>query len=277
VPSIVDRVGHIPIPRVEYTDDSLDLVVENLTLQGRNLFPNLVEIDASNSVKFSPYNTISDSGRHEFKLTLKQIQADMRDVAFYYRKKTGIPKIADSGLADVLLGGGGLTVTVDIVSADKDKSSIFKVRSVRVKVHSLKFSIHGSKRDYLYKTLRPLATVLIKRQIQKAVADAIKTGLEYVDGQLVSVRDRVDEARASSDSSRTDVLRAAFQRKKEDTEEPVSVKGADRKSQFKVVAKRDSAILPQHGHSSGWATKAQERAEAAGTGKSWHSDAFTIN
>ncbi|KAF8263795.1 hypothetical protein EI94DRAFT_1772841 [Lactarius quietus] len=273
VPSIVDRVGHIPIPRVEYTDDSLDLVVENLTLQGRNLFPNLVEIDASNSVKFSPYNTISDSGRHEFKLTLKQIQADMRDVAFYYRKKTGIPKIADSGLADVLLGGGGLTVTVDIVSADKDKSSIFKVRSVRVKVHSLKFSIHGSKRDYLYKTLRPLATVLIKRQIQKAVADAIKTGLEYVDGQLVSVRDRVDEARASSDSSRTDVLRAAFQRKKEDTEEPVSVKGADRKSQFKVVAKRDSAILPQHGHSSGWATKAQERAEAAGTGKSWHSDA----
>lgn len=276
IPSIVDRVGHVPIPRVEYTDDSLDLVVENLTLQGRNLFPNLVEIEASNSMKFSPYNTVNDSNRHEFKLTLKQIQADMRDVAFYYRKKTGIPKIADSGLADVLLGGGGLTVTVDLASADKDKSSIFKVRSVRVKVHSLKFSIHGSKRDYLYKTLRPLATVLIKRQIQKAVADAIKTGMEYVDGQLVSVRDRVDEASASSDSSRTDVLRAAFQRKKEDAEEPVSVKGVDRKSQFKVVAKRDSAILPQLGHPSGWATKVQERAEAAGTGESWHSNAFTI-
>jgi hypothetical protein len=277
VPSIVDRVGHIPIPRVEYTDDSLDLVVENLTLQGRNLFPNLVEIEASNSMKFSPYNTTKDSGRHEFKLTLRQIQADMRDVAFYYRKKTGIPKLADSGIADVMLGGGGLTVTVDIVSADKDKSSIFKVRSVRVKIHSLKFAIHGSKHDYLYKTLRPLATVLIKRQIQKAVADAIKTGMEYVDGQLVSVRDRVDEAGASSDSSRTDVLRAAFQRnKKEDGEEPASVKSVDRKSQFKVVAKRDSAILPQQGHPTGWATKAQERAEAAGAGESWHSDAFTV-
>ncbi len=162
---------------------------------------------------------------------------------------------------------------MDLASAGKDKSSIFKVRAVRVKVHSLKFSIHGSKRDRLYKTLRPLATVLIKRQIQKAVADAIKTGMEYVDGQLVSVRDRVDEARASSDSSRTDVLRAAFQRKKEDAEEPASVKGADRKSQFKVVAKRDSAILPQVGHPSGWATKVQERAGTAGTGESWHSDA----
>ncbi|KAI9441014.1 hypothetical protein H4582DRAFT_2074783 [Lactarius indigo] len=276
IPSIVDRVGHVPIPRVEYTDDSLDLVVENLTLQGRNLLPNLVEFDASNSMKFSPYNTTSDCSRHEFKLTFRQIQADMRDVAFYYRKKTGIPKIADSGLADVLLGGGGLTVTVELASAANDKSSIFKVRNVRVKVHSLKFSIHGSKRDILYKTLRPLASVLIKRQIQKAVADAIKTGMEYVDGQLVSVRDRVDEARASSDSSRTDVLRAAFQRKKEDAEEPASVKTAERKSQFKVVAKRDSAILPQLGHPSGWATKVQERAEAAGTGESWHSDAFAI-
>jgi hypothetical protein len=168
----------------------------------------------------------------------------------------------------------GDQVTVDLVSADKDKSSIFKVRSVRVKVHSLKFSIHGSKHDYLYKTLRPLATVLIKRQIQKAVADAIKTGMEYVDGQLVSVRDRVEEARGSSDTSRTDVLRAAFHRKKEDAEEAGSVKSADhRKSQFKVVAKRDSAIMPQHGHASGWATKAQERAEAAGTGENWHSDA----
>lgn len=34
----------------------------------------------------------------------------MKDVAFYFRKKTGIPKMVDSGLADVLLGGEGLTV-----------------------------------------------------------------------------------------------------------------------------------------------------------------------
>ena len=68
----------------------------------------------SNSMKFSPYNTINDSGRHEFKLTLREIQADMKDVAFYYRKKTGIPKLADSGLADVILGGSGLTVCLPL-------------------------------------------------------------------------------------------------------------------------------------------------------------------
>lgn len=39
LPAVIDRVGYIPIPRIEYTDDGLDLVLENLTLSGRNLFP----------------------------------------------------------------------------------------------------------------------------------------------------------------------------------------------------------------------------------------------
>jgi hypothetical protein len=39
LPAVVDNVGYIPIPRIEYTDDALDLVIENLTLSGRNLFP----------------------------------------------------------------------------------------------------------------------------------------------------------------------------------------------------------------------------------------------
>lgn len=165
-----------------------------------------------------------------------------------------------------------LQATVHIVSAGKDKSSVFNVKSVRVKVDSLKFSIRDSKHDILYKTLRLLATNLIKKQIQKAVVDAITTGMEYVDGQLVAVRDRVNEARASPDSSNTDVLRAAFHGRGED-EKSVAGSSVERKSHFKVVAKRDSAILPEHGHPSGWASKTQERADAAVTGESWHSDA----
>lgn len=147
-----------------------------------------------------------DENHHEFILTLGQIQADMRDVAFYFKKKSGFPKLSDSGLADVLLGGEGLTVTAHVVSADKDRSSVFKVKNVHVKVGTLKFSIRDSKHDMLYKTLRPLATGLVKKQLQKAIADAVTTGLEYVDGQLVGVRDRMADAKASEDKSRTQVL-----------------------------------------------------------------------
>jgi ribulose bisphosphate carboxylase small subunit len=63
----------------------------------------------------------------------------------------------------------------------------------------LKFSIRDSKHDLLYRTLKPLATGLVKRQIQKAIRDGVRTGLEYLDGQLVAVRDRMEAAKAEQD------------------------------------------------------------------------------
>lgn len=37
----------------------MDVVIENLALSGKNLFPNVVSIEAHNFVKFSPYNAIT--------------------------------------------------------------------------------------------------------------------------------------------------------------------------------------------------------------------------
>lgn len=95
---------------------------------------------------------------------------------------------------------------IHLVSSKRDRSSVFRVQDVHVKVNTLKFAIRDSKHDFLYKTLRPLATGLIKRQIQKAIRDALITGFEYIDGQLVAVRDRMDSAQATEGASRMDVL-----------------------------------------------------------------------
>ncbi|TFK47462.1 hypothetical protein OE88DRAFT_1636556 [Heliocybe sulcata] len=276
MPALIDQVGYIPIPRIEYTDKDLDLVIENLTLSGRNVFPNYVTLESHNHMKFSPYNAISDEMHHEFTLTLGQIQADMRDVAFYFRKKSGIPKLTDSGLADVILGGSGLTATMHLVGSNKDKSSVFKVKNVDVKVDTLKFAIRDSKHDLLYKTLRPLATGLVKKQIQKAIEGALQTGLEYVDGQLVTVRDRYQDAKASDEKSRTQALQELFQSKKDEASSKASVaesKKNEKGSQFKVVNKRDSVLLPEGGHPAGWVNRTTERAEAAATGSEWRSEA----
>lgn len=98
-------------------------------------------MDAHNFIEFSPYDSIPDRDAHDFKFTFSQIQADMRDVAFYFKKKSGLPKIKDSGLADVFLGGEGLTIKVHLSGAGKDASSVFHVKDVSVKVNSLKFSV----------------------------------------------------------------------------------------------------------------------------------------
>ncbi|KAF9035145.1 hypothetical protein BJ165DRAFT_1510461 [Panaeolus papilionaceus] len=270
LPTLIEEIGYIPIPRVEYTDDSLDLVVENLVLQGRNLFPNIVSFEVNNYVKFSPYNAITDDHKHSMMLRLEHMQADMRDVAFYYRKKTGLPKMKDSGIADVIVGGSGISATVKLASVKHDKSSVFRVQTVDVKVDSLKFSIRDSKHDFLYKTLKPLATGLIKKQIQKAVQDALRTGLEYIDGQLVGVRDRMAEAKKNDGDNRVNALKEIFHQKKD---EAASLKTNESRSQFKIVNDKRDSILRSHGHPAGWVNRTEEKKEAAVKGAEWRSEA----
>jgi hypothetical protein len=101
-----------------------------------------------------------------------------------------------------------MTAHVHLAGAGRDSSSVFKVKDVTVKIDSLKFSVRDTKHDLLIKTFKPLFTGLVKKQISKAAQDAIRTGLEYVDGQLVAVRDRYAEARNDPDTSTTGAFKS---------------------------------------------------------------------
>ncbi|KAJ7221382.1 hypothetical protein GGX14DRAFT_669536 [Mycena pura] len=297
LPTLVDKIGYIPIPRVEYTDGSIDLIVENLTLSGQQLFPNIIEVEAHNFARFKTTSagksaagkgkSAGDTSRHEMTLTFEQIHATMRDVAFSFRTKTGPIKMHDRGMLDVDLGGRGLSATVTLVSTPAaDTSSVFRVARVRVRVGSLKLSIRDAKHGLLYKTLKPLATQLIKRQIKKALADAIRTGFEYADGQLVRVRDRVAEGKAGDGESTSGSGRRESRHvgKKDDAAStttgtaasPITVSSGG--SQFKVVASKQGSLMPDSGHPAGWVNRVAEREQQiVEKGDEWRSNAFDID
>lgn len=201
LPSIIRNIGYVPIPRAEYSDDKIDLVIENLVLQGANLAPNVVEIENHNAFKFSPYDTIPDHQHHVITLGFSQIQADLRDVIFQFRRKSGWPKIKDAGLADVLIGGKGISVKVTIETNNR-RDSTFSVKNVDTTIDTLKFSIRDSHHDLLYKFVKATATGIIKKAIQAAIHTAIRTGLEAVDEQVTEVRNKMAEAKRSDETTR---------------------------------------------------------------------------
>jgi len=144
-----------------------------------------------------------------------------------------------------------------------------------VKVDTLKFAIRDSNHDFLYKTLRPLATSLIKKQIQKAIRDAIVTGFEYIDGQLVGVRNRMDEAKkeGKDGQSRVDILKDLFKNKDENS----SLRSSESKSQFKIVKDKRASLLADKGHPAGWVNRTEEKEKIIEqSGEGWKCDAFDI-
>lgn len=72
-----------------------------------------------NYFKVSPYDEIHDQTKHSFWLSFSQVQADLKDVAFYLKKKTGFPKLQDQGAVDVMLGGKGLSGKIHLESTGR--------------------------------------------------------------------------------------------------------------------------------------------------------------
>lgn len=278
LPELLSHVGLVPLPRIEYTDPQVDLVIENLAIDLLNILPSQVEMDMRNYFKLSQFDKLGDKHQHSFKLTLHQIQTDMRDVHFFFKKKQGFPKLNEKGTADVFLGGKGLTVTVHLEAenAPRTKKSrhIFTVKQVVAKVDKLKFAIRDSKHDTLIKVLRPLATGIIKKAVSKAAEQGIRNALQDVDRQLVELRDRIERNKQIQGKGVGDALKETFQKDKSD--EPKKNDGS-----FKLATSKRNSILPNLGHPDGWIQKIDEKDAAAKAtprhvNKDWYSPAFSI-
>ncbi|GAA5906426.1 uncharacterized protein JCM6883_004476 [Sporobolomyces salmoneus] len=277
LPQLFQQVGYIPIPRAEYTSPDVDLVVENLTLESANLLPNLFELEARNYFKLSPYDNLGDVSKHSFWVSFSQVQTDLKDVAFYIKKKTGFPKLTDSGYADVFLGGKGLSGKVHLESTGR-RDHAFKVVDVKIKIDKLKFAVRESKHSFLINTLRPLATGLIKTALTKAIEAAIRSGLEQADMQIADIRERLDEAKSQEGTSKIDSLKASFNQKKAEGEQKKA------KAEEHAPSGRFSLTLEPDQKLVNWSARDsmvekigshQDTAKNSGS-KEWHSESFTL-
>lgn len=282
LPSLVSSIGYVPIPRAEYEDKNIELVIENLVLQGENLFPSQMLVELHNKFEFSPLPNINkqlDTHNHSVRIRMSQIQADIRDVQFALRRKTGWPKIKDAGLADVVIAGKGITIDVHVESVTGKRDQVIRVKDVDVDIDTMKWSIKDSRHQLLYKILSKTATGVIKKAIEAAIHQAIRTGIEYLDDQLVEVRNKMDEAkRDDNELTRTQALKDMYSRKK-DTAKQNAQKADEKTGTFKlVVDPKDSIVrdLDEAKAKHSWTKSAFHVTDAAKAGQDWKSPVFSL-
>ncbi|GAA6030366.1 hypothetical protein JCM8097_009074 [Rhodosporidiobolus ruineniae] len=277
LPGLFQQLGYIPIPRAEYSSNEVDLVIENLTLETANLLPNIFEIEARNYWKLSPYDNLGDVSKHSFWISFSQIQCDLKDVAFYVNKKSGFPKMKDSGYADVFLGGKGLSGKIHVESTGK-KHHAFKVIETKIKIDKLKFAVRESKHSTLINFLRPLATGVIKGAISKALEAAIRAALEQADQQISDINERLEDANQEEGVNKFEAVKAHFNEKKERaqaTKERAQEAAPDGK--FQVTLDPDEKLVDWQAPDSMVAKVAHKREQAQKTGdQPWSSPAFSL-
>ncbi|KAI9027459.1 hypothetical protein CLU79DRAFT_716995 [Phycomyces nitens] len=206
LPAILEQIKFVPIPRIEYSDPQFDVVVENVVLSGDTMLPNVFDIKMENFSRFSPKTNVSNVDRQSIFIDMKEIQAVVEDVVFYYKKKTGFPKLSDRGVASLVMGGKGISAAVRVTSNSLNPRNTFKVTYCKCTVDDLKLNIKDSRHGLLYKTVHPMVIGIVRRQIAKAleakIIDFVEQGDREVTSKLYRTQRKMDEKQTYLDRIR---------------------------------------------------------------------------
>ncbi|KAJ5899010.1 hypothetical protein N7495_003754 [Penicillium taxi] len=281
IPGIVENVRYFPIPRIEVSDPMVDVVVENLVIESDNLMPNVVEFGSDNYFRWGRKN-ISNQRNNKIMISMSGIQADLRDVSYYIKKKEGFPAITDTGIMDILLRGDGLSVKIAASTADKkDKQKFVKLEKISINIKHMDIKLKQSKYKVLFATFKPLLFRVVRPALTKVIEAQIRDAFEKADGYAAEIHSeaqraleaaREDPENAPSIFSRyADAMRARAQAKAKQAESLIK-----RDTKVQTVMTLHDSLFPSIKIPGGISTKAHEYAELAAKGERWQSPIFSV-
>ncbi|KAJ5814919.1 hypothetical protein N7474_006696 [Penicillium riverlandense] len=281
LPGIFDNVRYVPIPRIEVSDPMVDVVVENLVIESDNLLPNVVEFGSDNYFRWGR-KKISNKRDNQIMISASGIQADLRDVSYYIKKKEGFPSITDKGIMDIFLGGDGVSFKIAASNAHKkDKEHFVKLDKVSVTIKNMNIKLKKSKHKILFNTFKPLLFRVVRPALQKVLEEQIRKAFNDADAFAYEINTeakraqnaaREDPGNAPSIFSRyADAIRARMQAKAKEAEQV-----AQRDTKVQTVMTLHDSIFPDIELPGGVSSKATEYADLATKGERWESPIFSI-
>jgi hypothetical protein len=206
---------------------------------------------------------------------------DLRDISYYVKRKEGFPSITDLGVADIFLGGSGLSFKIKLSTAEKsDRQNFFKVDKVDVDVKNFNIKLKQSKHKLLFGLFKPVMLKVIRPALQKALEKTIKEQVHQFDTFAYQIKQEADRAQkealenpeeASNIYSRyvTAVQKRAMQGQKK-------AEAIASKTKVNMAMTQHDSIFPQIKLPGGISSKATEYKELALKGDSWESPVFKL-
>jgi hypothetical protein len=285
-PVLLRTLQYIPIPRLEISAPEMDLLLENLILEPGHTV---------NFSSFLPYrmhlltrNDIDVVKTHSkrtetliktaFTLTVQGLNIAAEDFGYWFRTHAGLFRLKDEGIASFFLDRRGIDISLDIEVGRGQLEQIFSLQGVRVCIHKLDYTIKRSKWRFLLWLTKPFLKHLVRRVLEKKIAEQIVATAFAANRELVFARERLRAARIANPQDLATFVRAVLARLKpapSDVEARVGLE-PPKEGVFKGVYAPGSIVKTWHEQ----ATRAQEAIEEGdethGLGPTWHNDIFNV-
>jgi len=185
IPVIAQKVKFIPIPRIEDSDDHYEYAIDNLVVSATNIIPEHVRITTQTDLKKVPESSGKFDVNNLLAFTIQNVHAVAHRVAFYYKKKSGIARMADAGYADITIQGRGLDVGVILAAGNphSDHRS-FQVLRVDTLIHNISLTMSETKRDFFYKMFSPIVKSIVRKRLEEGIATGVMEFMVAFDKQI---------------------------------------------------------------------------------------------
>ena len=184
ISSIVESIKYIPLPPIKRSDENMEVELENIVLNATDVTPSNVRF----IVQADTDKNAAGTRQHEnsFLIEISKIRAHLTSVNFFVDKKTGFPKITERGLADIDMGGKGLSLKIEVVPRmvkdGNNVHSVFHAKTVGCTIGKLKIHLRETSHDTLFKILSPIINKVAKKKIEVGICNYIQDTMNNLNG-----------------------------------------------------------------------------------------------
>ncbi|KAJ1828598.1 hypothetical protein LPJ56_001012, partial [Coemansia sp. RSA 2599] len=222
LPILMQTIRYVPVPRIAGMNKDYEFAADNIVLDLKHFVPEHMSFDYHSEVypratmlkdKNAMRSRMGFQGEQFFYVTITGVNCVAKRVAFYLKKKRGLPRVAEKGIADLIIGGRGMDISIrtrklhksekpriesdgSASKADKsgktsgssNQSTQSKTRAerqleivdVKVKLHDLDLRVHENKHNISSKLgillMRPIAKKLLAKTMAKSLTDYLIEG-----------------------------------------------------------------------------------------------------
>ncbi|ORY25632.1 hypothetical protein BCR39DRAFT_543419 [Naematelia encephala] len=191
LPRLVGLIKEIPLPRIEYKSEEIDLVIDDINLESASFIPDSIRFVQNNDLRFTQgYATYASEYDGSMRLRVQGLHLSASNIAFWVHRKTGMT-FEDAGLLDFDFGPQGITFDVTLENADEeDQETFFTVKSVEVQMPDFDYSISKNSAWFATWFAKPIIRAFVKRNMTDAIEAQIAEYLRQADFRLYGLQQR---------------------------------------------------------------------------------------
>jgi hypothetical protein len=188
LPVLADALKYIPVPRIYSCDKNREFWLDKIVLCSYDIIPENIRFHLESDSEVSFRDAEVKETQTYLVIELNRLLTELKDVEFYYKKKT-FPELEDSGRVTFRVTGQGarLRLTYNVVQKAEDKVPRIMEGTASFDISDLDiiFDTATLKHDVLVPMLTNMFKLQIKQQIEYQVENNLKAFMKNL-GDMIT-------------------------------------------------------------------------------------------